>query len=228
MTAIAELCLEHARGPEALKWAEEGLWQFEDNPDERLIFFASDLYRRIGREDDADKLLWRMFERRPSIHLYERLKATAGTDRMSADAVRDRALAWLRAQIGKPTERPVMRWSSPVELLVRLAMAEGLLTEAWTVGNGHGCGEHLLEQLAEASEQSHPAEALKVYADGVERRVRLGGQINYDNAYRTIERMRRIREDLGEAVQHAAFLADLKSRHKAKRNFMKLFAAAGA
>jgi hypothetical protein len=225
---LAQLCLDHAREPEALKWAEEGLWQFEDNPDERLIFFASDLYRRIGRGDDADKLLWRAFERRPSIHLYERLKAAAGTDRMSADAVRDRALAWLRAQVGKPTERPGMRWSSPVEIFVRLAMAEGLLAEAWTVVNGHGCGEHLLEQLAEASERSHPAEALKVYADGVERRVRLGGQINYEYACRTIGRMRLIRAGLGEIAQHAAYLDDLTSRHKAKRNFMKLLTAGDA
>jgi hypothetical protein len=58
---IAQLCLDHAREPEALKWAEDGLWQFEDNPDERLIVFASDLYRRIGRDEDADKLLWRTF-----------------------------------------------------------------------------------------------------------------------------------------------------------------------
>ena len=118
-----------------------------------------------------------------------------------------------------------MRWSSPVELLVRLAMAEGLLTEAWTVVNGHGCGEHLLDQLAEASEQSYPAEALKVYADGVERRVRLGGQINYEYACRTIGRMRLLREGLGEIAQHAAYLDDLTSRHKAKRNFMKLLTA---
>jgi hypothetical protein len=218
---LAQLCLDHAREPEALKWAEEGLWQFEDNPDQRLIFFASDLYRRIGRGDDADKLLWLAFERRPSIEIYERLKAAAGTDRKLADAVRDRALAGLRAQIGKPAGPPVMRWSLPVELFIRLAMAERLLTEAWTVVNGHGCGEYLLEQLAEASEQSHPAEALKVYADGVERRLRLGGQINYENACRTIGRMRLIREGLGEIAQHAAYLDDLTSRHKAKRNFMK-------
>ena len=222
---IAKLCFDHAREPEALKWAEEGLWQFEDNPDERLIFFASDLYRRIGREEDADKLLWRTFERRPSIEIYERLKSAAGTDRMLADAVRDRALAWLRAQVGKPTGQSGMRWSSPTELLVRLAMAEGLLTDAWTVVNGHGCNEQLLQQLAEASEHSHPAEALKAYAHRVERMVGLGGQSNYQCACRIVGRMRLIREGLGETAQHAAYLDDLRSRHKAKRNFMKLLAA---
>jgi hypothetical protein len=173
---IAQLCLDHAREPEALKWAEEGLWQFEDDPDERLILFASNLYRRVGRDGDADKLLWRTFERRPSIELYDRLKSAAGPDQMLADAARDRALASLRAQFGKPAGRWESRWSSATELFVRLAMAEGLLTNAWAVVNGHGCSESLLQELAEASENSHPAEALKVYEGRVERMAVVGGQ----------------------------------------------------
>jgi uncharacterized Zn finger protein len=121
-----------------------------------------------------------------------------------------------------------MRWSSPTELLIRLAMAEGLLTDAWMVVNGHGCNEALLEQLAEASEHSHPAEALKAYAYRVERMVGLGGQSNYEYAYRIVGRMRQLREGLGETTQHAAYLGDLKSRHNAKRNFMKLLTAGDA
>jgi uncharacterized Zn finger protein len=222
---IAQLCLEHAREPEALKWAEEGLWQFEDNPDERLILFASDLYRRIGRKEDADKLLWRTFERAPGIELYKQLKSAAGTDLILADPVRDRALAWLRAQLGKPAGQSTVRWSSPAELLVRIAMIEGLLTDAWKVIDGHGCSEALLEQLAEASERSHPAEALRVYTSRVERMVRLGGQSNYEDACRVVERIRLLRERLGEIAQHAAYLGDLRNRHRAKRNFIKLLTA---
>jgi len=183
---IAQLCLDHGREPEALKWAEEGLWQFEDNPDKRLILFASDMYMRIGREEDADKLLWRTFERHPSIELYDRLKSAAGTNRMLAVAVRDRAFALLRAELGKPAGRSGMRWSAPAEILVRLAIAEGLLTEAWMVVNGYGCSEALRDELAEASEHSHPADALKAYARRVERMVGLGGQSNYEDACRIV------------------------------------------
>jgi uncharacterized Zn finger protein len=224
---IAQLCFDHGREPEALKWAEEGLWKFEDSRDEPLVLFASDLYKRVGRKEDADKLLWQTFERRPTIELYERLKAAAGTDRMLAGAVRDRALAWLRAQIGKPAERSVP-WSSPAYLLIQLAMKEGLLADAWVVAKEHGCHELLLDELAEASEHSHPAEALQTYADRVERMVRLGGQGNYELACRILGRMRRVREGIGETAQHAAYLEDMKSCHKAKRNFMKLLAAGGA
>lgn len=222
---IAQLCLNHTREAEALKWVEDGLWQFEDTPDERLILFASDFYRRIGRKAEADRLLWRMFERRPSIDLYERLKSAAESDRMQAGVVLDRALGWLRSKLGKPQGRTVTQWSAPAELLVRLMLAEGLLADAWTIVDGHGCSEMLLEQLANASERSHPAEALKVYAGCVDRRVRLGGQTNYEYASRLIGRMRLVRHDIGETAQHAAYLDDLKIRHKAKRNFMKLLTA---
>jgi uncharacterized Zn finger protein len=225
---IAQLCLDHAREPEALKWAEEGLWEFEDDPDERLIVFVSDLYRRIGRTEDADKLLWRMFERSPKMELYQRLKSAAGADRIVADAVRDRALAWLRAQVGKQGGRAGMWSRAPSELLVRLAMTEGLLTDAWIAVDRHGCSEILLEELAKASEHSHPAEALKAYADIVERMVRLGGQSNYENACNMIRRMRLLRKGLGQSAQHAAYLDELRSRHKAKRNFMKLLAPGNA
>ena len=221
---IAQLCLDHRREPEALKWAEEGLWKFEDNPDEPLALFTSGLYIRAARKEDAERLLWGMFERRPSIHIYEQLKATAGADRMLADAVRDRALAWLRTQLGKPTERSNIWWS-PAYLLVQIAMMEGLLTEAWAVVKEHGCHPGLLEQLAEASEQSHPVEVLKTYADRVEHSVRLGSNGNYEIACRLLERMRRLRKVLGETAQHAAYVEDLRSRYKAKRNFIKLLAA---
>jgi uncharacterized Zn finger protein len=106
-------------------------------------------------------------------------------------------------------------------------MTEGLLSEAWEVVKDHGCSEYLLGELAEASEQSHPAEVLKVYADRVERMVRLGGSDNYESACRMLGHMRRLREGMGEAKQHLAYLYDLMSRHKAKRNFMKLLTAGG-
>jgi hypothetical protein len=62
----------------------------------------------------------------------------------------------------------------------------------------------------------------------VERMVGLGGQSSYEYAYRIVGRMRRLREGLGETAQHAAYLDDLRSCHKAKRNFMKLLTAGDA
>lgn len=221
---IAQLCLDHARAAEALKWAEEGLWQFEDHPDERLVFFATDLYRRAGRKEDADKLLWRTFKRLPSVELYRRLKAAAVDDRAAVE-IRNRALGLLQAQISKPARQAVARWSSPIELLLQLLMSEELLVEAWEVVRTRGCSDAILESLAKASEKTHPTEALAAYAVRVDRMVSLGGQGNYENACGIIARMQAIRKRLGQNSDHAAYLADLNSRHKAKRNFVKLVQA---
>lgn len=220
---IAQLCLDHDRKAEALKWAEEGLWQFEDDPDERLVLFAADLYRRLRRPNDADQLLWQTFERLPSIGLYKKLKDAAKPGKVAADAARDRAIAVLRAKLEPPDAKA--RWSSPRELLIQLLTSEMLLAEAWKVVQYHGCSEHLLEALAKASEQDHPGEALAAYAQKVERLAGLGGQNNYEQAGKTIARMQAIRQRIGANADHVAFLDDFMSRHKAKRNLMKLLQA---
>ena len=146
---VAQLCLDHGREPEALKWAEEGLWKFEDNPDEPLVRFTSGLYMRAARKEDAERLLWGMFERRPSIHIYEQLKAAAAPT----------GCRLMRSAIG-PSHGCGPSWKAngaeqylvvPAYLLVQIAMMEGSLTEAWAVVNKHGCHPALLEQLAEAS-----------------------------------------------------------------------------
>jgi uncharacterized Zn finger protein len=214
---IARLCLDHGREAEGLKWAEEGLWQFEDQPDQRLVFFLADLYRRIGRENDADELLWQTFDRLPSSELYLRLKNAAGPGKA---AVGDRVIALLWGKLDKSEGKAL--WSSPRELLLQILIAEKRLAEAWEVVRGHGCSEPQLMDLAKASESSHPDAALSVYAQSAERLVGLGGQTNYEQAGKVIARMRSIRNRLGASVDHAVYLADFMKRHKAKRNMMKL------
>lgn len=51
---VAKLCADHGRMAEALKWAEEGLWWFEDQPDRRLVAFTAELRRRFSRKDRSE------------------------------------------------------------------------------------------------------------------------------------------------------------------------------
>jgi hypothetical protein len=166
---IAQLCLANQRHAEATKWAEEGLWQFEDHPDERLVFFTADLYGQSGRQTDATILLWRTFEQLPSIALYRALKKSAGGQRASMDAARDRAIALLRGKLGQ---------SAPRELLLQVLMTEKLFVEAWQVVGSYGATAAQLLALAQASEQSHPDEALTAYGQEADRLAVLGGQTN--------------------------------------------------
>lgn len=219
---IAELCLSHGRETQALQWAEEGLWQFEDNPDERLIVFTASLYMRLGRPANAEKLLWQAFEHAPSLDLYKRIKNILSVDEAAAGIIMDRAAAFLRTQIAKPRERTSLRWAATADLLINVLMVENRVEDAWNIARVHGGSEGLLMTLAEASETSHPNDAWKAYAGRVERIVSLGGQRNYEDACKLIKRMGRLRERPGETAVHTVWLADLTTRHKAKRNFLKL------
>jgi SWIM zinc finger len=49
---VAKLCADHGRTAEALKWADEGLWQFEDEPDKRLVAFACGLRGLLSKTGD--------------------------------------------------------------------------------------------------------------------------------------------------------------------------------
>ncbi len=217
---IAQLCLDNKRKADAMKWAEEGLWLFEERPDERLVFFTADLYRRNGRGAEVAGLLWRTFERLPSIDLYRALKKTAGSQMAAVDAARDRAIGLLRTKLGQVDAKA--RWSAPRELLFQILMAENLFAEAWQIVRSQGCSETQLLALAKASERSHTDEALSVYGQEAERLANLGGQSNYEAARKLIVQMKSIREKNGQTVDYDTFLAGFLSRHKAKRNLMKI------
>jgi uncharacterized Zn finger protein len=82
--------------------------------------------------------------------------------------------------------------------------------------------------LAEASEQTHPAEALAGYARVAEWLAGLGGQSNYQQATKIIARMGAIRSSLGAGAKHAAYVAEFVQRHRSKRNLIKLLTSSGS
>lgn len=143
----------------------------------------------------------------------------------SPERQRPRRCATVRwACYGSNSKRPEQSrgWSPVGELLLELLISEEPFAEAWKVARGHGCSKPQLLALANASERSHPEEALATYAQDVERLAGLGGQTNYEEASKMIARMQSIHKRLGANEKHAAFLAGFMSRHKAKRNLMKL------
>lgn len=208
---LARFCQSQGREAEALRYAEEGLWLFEDEPpDERLVTFTADLHLAADRAAAAEAVLWRAFERQPSLDLYQRMR------RIGGEPARDRAIAALRARLAAETAKS--RWSSPADLLIRVLMAEAMFAPAWDVARAHGANDALRESLAMASEASHPKEALEVYTARVEQLASTGGNGNYQEACRLVARMGGLRE----ASEQADYVAKLTARFKSKRNFMKL------
>ena len=207
---LAEFYLSQGREEEALRWAEEGLWVFEDGrPDARLVFFAVELLSKAGRSREAEAHLRRAFEAAPSLDLHAQLCKLGG------EPARERAIKFLEARlVGE--ERT--RWHYPADLLIRILMHEKMFDAAWTAMRKHGASPGMKEVLARASETTHSREALEVYAERVEQLADTGGNSTYAEAAALIARMAALRS----AAEQAAYVASLKGRFGRKRNFMKL------
>ena len=216
--ALARFCDEQGRSPEAISWAEEALFVFEDAPDERLATFAAEIYSKHGRKADAEHLLWRMFERRPSLALYQ--QAASGLKGGARTAAADRAIVIVNKLATAPSKS--VRWHSDGDLVVSILMNEERWADAWRAATAMKCSERLLERLAQASEASHPREASAIYRQRVETVLGQGGSHNYHQAKELLGRMRAIAVRIGEDDSHAIFQRDIVMRHRAKRNFIKL------
>jgi hypothetical protein len=214
---LAKLCDEHGRTDEAIKWVEDGLFIFEDNRDDRLVHYAADLFMRHARADDRSALLWRAFARGPSIDLHKKLVHNIrGDNRVE---ITNRAIELIKTR--KPgAGRP--RLQNDNDLVVSILCSERRLDEAWAFVASAECTVYCLEELAQASEKSHPHQVLEVHQRRVIRLVQAGGNHSYAEAQRLIKQMRIIAERGGEADGQAAFESDLLAKHHAKRNFIKL------
>ena len=207
---LAEFCRAQGREAEALRWAEEGLWAFEDERrDERLIGFAVELLTKAGRTKEAEAHLWRAFEKAPNEELYRKLRELGG------EVACERTVTFLRARLAK---EKATQWSWPADILIRILMIEQAYDAAWEAVRRHGASIGVRESLARESEATHPAAALEVFRERVDRLVAAGGDRQYAEAAALVARMGRLH---GKEAQ-AAYVADLKARFGRRRNFMKL------
>ena len=209
---LAEFCLQHKSANEALRWAEEGLWTFEDGPsDARLVLFAANLLMKADRRGEAEAVLKRAFERAPDFNVYLRWREAGG------EAARDQALAlverWAAAETG-------LSFGHPADLGVKILMHEKRFDVAWAMTRKHRVSRTVKEGLARESEADHPREALEVYAERVDELANGGGNRAYEEAARLIARMGRLRPPL----EQTAYVSTVKERFGRRRNFVKLLA----
>jgi uncharacterized Zn finger protein len=207
---LAEFCLGHKGANEALRWAEEGLWTFEDAPsDARLVLFAANLLMKADRRGEAEGILKRAFERAPDFNVYTRWREAGG------EAARDQALAvverWAAAETGPS-------FGHPADLGVKILMHEKRFDMAWAMTRKHRVSRAVKESLARESEAAHPREALEVYAECVDELANGGGNRAYEEAAGFVVRMGRLRAP----AEHTAYVSTLKERFGRKRNFVRL------
>jgi uncharacterized Zn finger protein len=207
---LAEFCLKHGRTEDALKYAEEGLWVFEDGrQDQRLVVFTSELLTKVGRNGDAESHLWRAFERAPTLDLYKRLRKLGG------EAAHQRALQSLEVLC---TRKALTGWHNPANLLVEIQLQEKAFDKAWASFRKFGGSIPTKEQLVRATETTHSADAIEFYTASVEHLATRGSNEGYAEAAKLIARMAKLRP----AAEQNAYVISLKVCHGRKRNFMKL------
>jgi uncharacterized Zn finger protein len=207
---LAEFCLKHKGANEALRWAEEGLWTFEDAPsDARLVLFAANLLMKANRRGEAEAVLKRSFERAPDFNVYLRWREAGG------EAVPDQALALVGRRAAAET-RPFL--GHPADLSVKILMHEGQFEGAWAMTRKHRVSRTVEEGLARAREGDYPREALNVYAQRVDELAKGGGNRAYEEAAAFVARMGRLRAP----AEQTAYVATLKERFGRRRNFVKL------
>lgn len=97
--AIVEILTENKRHDEALQWAERGLADHPDRPDNRLRDFLVAAYLKRKRPAQALQLTWIQFEEQPGLAAYQKLHGVATkldvwpTQRVRALQVLDAAIA---------------------------------------------------------------------------------------------------------------------------------------
>lgn len=204
---LVSFCREQGLEAEALRWAEEGLFMFEDaRRDDGLVTATVELLARAGREDEAEAMLWSAFRKSPSLYLYDKLRKAGGA------GARDEVVGFLRKRAAGEAPRGFV---FPADLLVEVLLREKAMDAAWAAVAEFRASRDVRTKLAAASETTHPEKALAVHSERVEELV---GTSRYHDAIALIERMGRLRD--AEDQRH--YVSALKARHGRKRNLMKL------
>jgi uncharacterized Zn finger protein len=106
--------------------------------------------------------------------------------------------------------------------LVEIYLWEGEVDEALKAAEAHGCSNAHWEKLAEALEKPHPSEALHIYRESLDPLIDRKNNQAYEEAVARIRRIRKLMVRTGRAAEVRDFISDLRTRHKPKRNLIKL------
>lgn len=219
---IAEIYRKHRQHDRALEWAERGIKAFPNKPDDRLRDFLAEEYLRRKRNDDAMRLIWMQFTERPYLDRYQKLHRFAGkarlwpTFRQQALEHLDRLIA---AQAGK---RQTPYYSSHVGTLVEIHLWEKNPEAAWEAAARGAISDQLWLMLAATREEKYPGDAVAIYRRFIETAVGQTNNSAYEEAIKLVKKLKPLHVRLGTSADFVKYIALLRAKYKAKRNFIKL------
>lgn len=221
---LAEICKQAERYDEALMWGEKGLATFKANPDNRLRDFVAEEYHRRKRYDDARNLYWQQLVEKPEPEYYKKLLGYAKKIKCVAE-MRDQALQLLRQAVEKEKGNPKTRYwhvKPDHSRLVEIFLWEKDIENAWQEAQAGGCRAELWRELADQRSVTYPGDAAAVYRRLVEPVIDLKKNDAYAEAVEMLKKIRSWMKSAGQNREFFAYYADLKLRHKSKRNLMAL------
>jgi uncharacterized Zn finger protein len=190
-------------------------------------------------------IVWAEFEGRPTSKSYEFLHrhATAANawrewrvralDLMRQNETRARSARSVgvtsSSRKGLVTWKPSRGYDEHPESseLVNVLIWENDSESAWAQAQTGGCSPRLWIQLAELRQDEHPADAIPIYQEEVERAIGAKDNRSYQDAVGTMTRVRTLMARAGREGEFPAYAAQVRAIHKAKRNLMKLFDGQG-
>jgi uncharacterized Zn finger protein len=215
---LATLLLQLDSPDLAIEWAEKGLAAFPSRTDERLSKFLADQYEQLGDTYRSMEIAWKNFSKNPGFMGYPELKERA--ERVNQwELWRPKAIGLIRESIQTQNRTHATNYFSPKSsALVSVYLWEGDAETAWLEAREGGCSARLMLQLAEIREELHPEDAMPIYKAHVEALVHETNNNAYEQAVSYIGRIAKMEPP----SEFDRYIAALQSRHKAKRNFIKL------
>lgn len=225
-TDIASTLFEARRKSEAIDWAERGYKAFRNEHIHGLIDFLIMAYHNTGRHADAETMAWDEFRQSLNFHGYQSLKKSAGKNQHWPEC-RQKAMTLLQQQLkkesGKPKTKSLLNTGQPAVLttLLEILLWEKNIDEAVVLMKHHGCPLYLTDRMAKACEKTYQAEAIKLYQQEIERMIDRRNNDSYAKAAKMVKKVGNLYKQLKQKMEYEKYVAEIKTRHKAKRNFIR-------
>jgi len=218
---IANVLHAAGRDSDAEQWARKGLAEYPAGyQTDKLRDQLAALLLGQDRGAEAVAVHREVFEKRALHHDYTNLRATA-RQAGQWDSLAGWALDHMRDRV-----RTDSRHAGD---LITVLVDEDLDDEAWATAIAHSRQVHVSQwySLVELREISHPADVIVPYQDLIEIRIsNTGDKYRYPRAIKTIKRLGEAYRRADDSAGFAAYLADLRLRHKRKTSFIAKLDAA--
>ncbi|ANW18116.1 SWIM zinc finger family protein [Streptomyces clavuligerus] len=204
------------RPADALEWAERGLRATADLAavDTALVDHLADRYARTDRPTDALTLRRDHFAARRTLLTYRQLR-TAARAAACWPPERERALDLLRADADQKA-------AHGGRVLVDVLLDDKDTDAAWQAAMTHGTHDDQWLTLADLSRATRPADALAVYH-------RMAAGLAHETGNRVYERLVGLFLSMGDCHRllgtpddFTAYITDVRTAQRRKRNLMRL------